>query len=124
MEQSVSTKKTYKIDSPDQLAKIITENLCVVIKISACWCGPCKNKHFLEMYCRLKDNYKKFDSVKFIELDIDDDLDILEDNNYYDISVKSVPTFLIASNGNFIKKFEGGSDSILESINTILLSGN
>jgi thiol-disulfide isomerase/thioredoxin len=103
-----------KIDSPKKLARLIKDNTCVVIKLSASWCGPCKNKSFLESYHKLKDNYSGTTMVKFIELDIDNDLDIIEDKNYYDIEVKVVPTFFISKNGNFTKKFEG-----LEHLQTI-----
>ena len=111
-------KDINKVNSAEKLAKIIKENLCVVIKISASWCGPCKNKQFLDLYCKLKNNYSSLDNIKFINLDIDDDSNILEDKNYFDIEIKSVPTFLISKKGTFIKKYEGCNH--LESINKIL----
>lgn len=111
-------KKSNKIDSPQKLARLIKDNTCVVIKISASWCGPCKNKEFLHNYHKLKDNFSSVDNVKFVELDIDDDAAILDDNEYYSIDVKSVPTFFISKNGNFTKKYEGATH--LQSINKYL----
>jgi thiol-disulfide isomerase/thioredoxin len=118
MERTLNENK-YKIDSAEKLAKIIKSYTIVVIKISASWCGPCKNKQFLELYHTLKDNYKQQGNVKFVELDIDEDSNILEDKNYFDISVNSVPTFLISANGNFTRKYSGSNH--IESINKYIL---
>lgn len=107
-----------KINSSQKLARLIKENTCVVIKISASWCGPCKNKEFLANYHKLKDNYSGVSDIKFVELDIDANSDIIEDKNYYDIEVNSVPTFLISKNGCFTKKYEGTTH--LQSINKYL----
>jgi thiol-disulfide isomerase/thioredoxin len=94
--------------TPKELAIMIKQTPIVVIKISASWCGPCQNKKFLESYHKLKTSYLQNQNVKFIELDVDNDTDIIEDNKYYNIEVKAVPTFLISKNGSFIRKFEGG----------------
>ena len=116
----ISTNKisTNKINSSQKLARLIKENTCVVIKISASWCGPCKNKEFLTNYNKLKDNYSGIKDIKFVELDIDDNSDIIEDKDYFDIEVKSVPTFFISKNGCFTRKYEGTTH--LQSINKYL----
>lgn len=101
-------EEIQKINSPKELALAIKKNQIVVIKVSASWCGPCKNKNFLESYHNLKHQYSMNPNVKFIELDIDEDVDILEDKKYYDIDIDSVPTFLLSKNGKFIKKYIGG----------------
>lgn len=97
-----------KIKTPKDLAILIKKNLLVIIKISASWCEPCKNKKFLESYYNLKLNFSKDTRVKFVELDIDDNSEIIGDKKYYDVEIDSVPTFLIAKNGSFIKKYIGG----------------
>ena len=107
-----------KINSPLTLAKIIKDYSCVVIKISASWCGPCKNINFKSAYEQIKNNYKMNPNVKFIDLDIDDDSNILEDKKYYNIDINSVPTFLISKNGSFIKKIEGNGQ--LNEINNLI----
>lgn len=113
--EKTSGEKKYKIDSAEKLARLIKSNKLVLIKISASWCGPCKNKQFLESYHGLKENYVKFDNIKFVELDVDEHSHILDDKNYFDISVDSVPTFLISVNGNFTRKYSGSNH--IESIN-------
>jgi len=100
--------ESEKINSSKDLAFVIKKNLLVVIKISASWCKPCTNKKFLESYHNLKSKFSNIDGVKFIELDIDSDNEIIENKNYYDIEIQSVPTFLISKNGSFTKKFVGG----------------
>lgn len=103
-------KEQYNLEkptTPKELAIMIKQTSIVIIKISASWCGPCKNKNFLESYYKLKSLYSKNQLVKFVELDVDDDANIIENNKYYDIDVKAVPTFLVSKNGSFIRKFEG-----------------
>ena len=96
-----------KISNPKKLALTIKKHTIVVIKISASWCGPCKNKKFLESYCELKSIHSTNPNIKFIEFDIDDDIDIIDNKKYYDININSVPTFLITKNGSFTKKYSG-----------------
>lgn len=95
-------------ETPKDFAIMIKQTPIVVIKMSASWCGPCKNKKFLEAYYKLKTSYAENKNVRFIELDVDDDSDIIGDSKYYNIEVNAVPTFLISKNGSFIRKFEGG----------------
>jgi thiol-disulfide isomerase/thioredoxin len=107
------------IKSSKDLAIQIKKNLLVIIKISAGWCGPCKNKKFLESYHNLKSSFSNMSNVKFIELDIDEDNEIIENKQYYNLEIDSVPTFLIAKSGSFTKKFVGGG--FLNEINEYLL---
>lgn len=102
-QENFKTPKT-----PKDFAIMIKQTPVVVIKMSAYWCGPCKNKKFLEAYSKLKETYAENKNVRFIELDVDDDADIIDERKYYDIEVNAVPTFLISKNGSFIRKFEGG----------------
>jgi thiol-disulfide isomerase/thioredoxin len=108
-----------KIKTSKDLAIAIKKNLLVIIKISASWCGPCKNKKFLESYHNLKLNFSNNNNIKFIELDIDRDSEIIVDKKYYDLEIDSVPTFLLAKNGSFTKKFVGGG--YLNEINEYIL---
>jgi len=106
-----------QINSVEDLDKLVKENLCVIIKISASWCGPCKDKKFLESYGKLKNIHSQNPNVKFVELDVDVHSNIVN-NTKYDVS--SVPTFLILYKGAIIKKFEGNGK--LNEINNIILN--
>ena len=109
-----------QVTSSQILANLVKENTCVIIKISASWCGPCKDSKFLKLYSDLKNNFSQYQNIKFVELDIDKDSSIIEDTKYYDIKVNSVPTFLVSQNGHFIKKFEGNGK--LNEINQIIIN--
>lgn len=93
-----------QINSIEDLDHLVKENLCVIIKVSASWCGPCKDKKFLESYGKLKNNFSQNSNVKFVELDVDANSNIVSGGKY---DVNSVPTFLISFKGTIIKKFEG-----------------
>lgn len=96
-----------KINLPKDLFLIIKKTPIVIIKVSASWCGPCKNKIFLESYNKLKSSYSQISEIKFIELDVDDDANILNDTKYYNIDITSIPTFLISKNSVFTRKYIG-----------------
>lgn len=107
MNYTNETTNPVQINCSKDLAKIIKNNNCVIIKFSASWCGPCKNKVFLQEYYNLKSKYANVAKIIFTELDVDNHESIINDKTYYDIEISSVPCFLIATNGNFTNKFEG-----------------
>lgn len=95
------------IESPRDLARLIKKTKLVVVKFSASWCGPCKSKSFLDSFKALKLKYKDIPDVEFVNLDVDKNSDIIEDKEYYSITIDSVPTIMITRNGDFTKKYEG-----------------
>ena len=109
----------YKIDSSKKLFDAIVENEIIVLKFSASWCKPCQNKKFKNNFIELKKRQK---NVRFIEFDIDKDESIINDKNYYDISVNSVPYFLLGYNKNFIKEYSGTNslEEIENDISTLM----
>jgi len=111
-----------KIESAHQLAKLIKNNDNVVIKISASWCGPCKNKDFLEKYNKLKQIFLNYEKIKFVELDIDNDSTIIENKEFFDLNIDSVPTFIVSKDGDFTNIFSGTTH--LETIYQILYKSN
>lgn len=106
--------------TPKNLAIMIKKYKHIVIKISASWCGPCKNKKFISDYEQLKSKFVSDPNIFFLELDIDANSELIESKEYYDIEIESVPTFLISSNGNFSHKFIGAG--YLNQIYSILSS--
>ncbi len=107
-----------KFNQPVDLAKFIKNNKCVVLKFSASWCGPCQNREFIKKYHSLKDNFSGYKEIQFVEFDVDEDSDIVNDTEYYDFSISSIPHFKICYDGNIVKDFTGGGH--LDDINEIL----
>ncbi len=107
-----------QFDTPKDLAKCIKNTKCVVLKFSATWCGPCQNKEFKKRYHNVKDSFKGYSDIKFIEFDVDEDSELVNDTQYYDFSVSSIPHFKICYDGNIVKDFTGGGH--LDDINEIV----
>ena len=113
------TKETFE---PLDLVNLITNTLCLVVKFSANWCGPCKSKQFKESYNNLKEKYSdQSNIIKFIELDIDEFEELIASKEYYDLQVESIPYLKITYNGAWAKDFKGTScideiDGILNKI--------
>lgn len=99
------------IKSPEDLTILINSTSCVIIKLSAIWCGSCNQ--IKKSYENLKSKYFS-DNIKFIELDVNKDRSIVYNKKYYDIKFQYIPYFLIATNGAFTHEFTGS-----ESINKI-----
>ena len=111
-----------KISEPKDLAKLIKKTKCVILKFSATWCGPCQNKEFKKKYEELKSNYTNQVSIKFIELDLDKNEELINDTQYYNFNVSSIPHFKICYDGNVVEQYTGASnlDDINNYINTVL----
>ena len=95
------------IKCSDELALLIKQNECVIIKISASWCGPCKNKIFIKNYHDIVESYKNIDNIKFVELDADIHVDILNNQEKFGFTVDSVPTFIIKFKNDITHIFTG-----------------
>lgn len=99
------TNETFE---PLDFASLVTNTPCVVVKFSATFCKPCKSKPFLDNYNILKSKFLEHnDTIKFLELDIDEFEELIQSKEYYDIDVKSVPYFKISYNGAWIKNYKG-----------------
>lgn len=91
----------------ENFLNLLNSHKCTVVKISASWCGPCKNKQFLESYCNLKKQHENNNDVSFIELDVDKNEDIISQRNLYNLKVTCVPTIKIFNNTNEINTYTG-----------------
>lgn len=82
----------------------------IVVKFSAQWCGPCKviAPHFHELS-------RKYQDAMFISIDIDD-FEELSDR----FEVSSIPYFVLLYQGEIIKKWTGGSQSVIDEISSKL----
>ncbi len=108
--------------TPKELFSIINETQCLVLKFSASWCGPCKNKTFLETYHNLKKQYATNPDVKFIEFDVDDDETLLSEKILYNFSIRSIPTIKIFHKGKQLNEYKGAGNlnKVEADIKTIL----
>jgi thioredoxin-like negative regulator of GroEL len=88
---------TTSITSTVELLQLLEKYQCIVIKFSASWCKPCKNKNFLEAYYKLKNEFNSYHNVLFLELDIDEHETIIEQ-----FKISAVPTIKVFS---FRKQF-------------------
>lgn len=90
------------------------ESYPIVTKMGAPWCGPCR-----AMTGPFKLLSNDYDSVIFVEIDIDKLPEIADK-----FEVTSIPTILVINNNEVVKRFVGGSSSVLSEIkgfiNTIL----
>ena len=88
-----------------ELNTILKNTKCVILKFSASWCGPCQNKDFLNEYHALKDEFIGNTEVLFLELDVDDDEELVNEFN-----ITSVPTFKIFNSGKLLSEYTGAGN--------------
>ena len=88
----------------EKLTKALEENLCVVVKFSAKWCGPCKNKEFLNEYNTILKKYSFDSNFKFISIDVDENDDICKNERF---EVKNIPHIKVFLGGENIKEITG-----------------
>lgn len=112
---------SLNLETPKDLARLIKNNLCVVIKFSASWCGPCQNPNFKKAYVQLVKSYEKIDEIVFVELDCDANDDLVSDTRYYNFAIKSIPHFKICYEGNIVSEINGQQlDNIKEILDAVV----
>jgi thiol:disulfide interchange protein len=93
--------------NPSQMSELMKNTKCLVLKFSAKWCGPCKNKNFLEAYSNLKKSHESNKNVMFLELDVDLQENLITETELYNFNVSAVPTLLVYSYGNLMNEYTG-----------------
>ena len=96
--QSILSKKIPVIDLDiNNFEQIVSKDVLTLVDFWAEWCGPCKSMH--PIFSRLA---KKYHSVKFGRVNIDNNQDIA-----MKFGVQSIPTFIMFRNGKPIDKMVG-----------------
>jgi thioredoxin-like negative regulator of GroEL len=94
--------------TPLELAKIIKNSKCVLIKFGASWCGPCQNREFLNNLGLIEKEFARYHKdIKIIILDVDDDAEVVNSTEYYDFKINSIPQFKFCYDGSIIKEYNG-----------------
>lgn len=94
-----------------ELDEIINGNECVVVKLGAEWCQPCKSIEPILI------DFEKELEFKFVDVDVEDSPDISARYR-----VRNIPTILYFKDGELKDKTVGSvtKDSIREKIDAIL----
>lgn len=108
--------------TPKELVEFLKNTKCIVLKFSASWCGPCKNKTFLQNYHDLKHEFEKNQDVLFFEFDVDDNEDLVNEKKKYDFNIQAVPTIKIFHFSKQMNEYKGipNMANIKKDINAIL----
>jgi thioredoxin-like negative regulator of GroEL len=93
-------------ETSEELLNIMFSTKCLVIKFSAEWCRPCKNKQFLDSYHELKAKYKNNSDVVFLEFDVDDNQDLVNDEKL-NFNITSIPNLKIYNKGKKVSDYMG-----------------
>lgn len=80
-----------------QFESVLQNNTVVVADYFAEWCGPCKMMHSI-----FEDAAKRYSNIKFIRVDVDDNLDLAASQN-----IQVVPTFVAYKNGQEVSRITG-----------------
>ena len=96
--QSILSEKISVVDLDiNNFEQIVSKDALTLVDFWAEWCGPCKSMH--PIFSRLA---KKYHSVKFGRVNIDNNQDIA-----MKFDVQSIPTFIMFRNGKPIDKMIG-----------------
>ena len=96
--QSILSEKISVVDLDiNNFEQIVSKDVLTLVDFWAEWCGPCKSMH--PIFSRLA---KKYHSVKFGRVNVDNNQDIA-----MKFGVQSIPTFIMFRNGKPIDKMIG-----------------
>jgi len=93
-----------------ELQSILEQNANIIIDFTATWCGPCRN--IAPVFEELSQEYT---NVVCIKIDVDNES---TQELCRLCEVRSMPTFILVSNGSIVNKVVGASRNSLESLFT------
>ena len=83
----------------EQVGELTTQGNKVLVDFWAKWCGPCKT-----LIPRLENIEKDYPNVKFVKVDVDENMDIA-----MDMGIRSVPTVVIYDGTKIVDKSTGAN---------------
>jgi hypothetical protein len=100
---------TIKVpQTPENLFELLNTDTYYLMKFSTSWCKPCKDERFLTNYSNMKNKLVGYPLVKFMELVIDKEHELVaEDTQFYNFDISSIPCLILFHRGRELARWCG-----------------